>query len=147
MRGRQGLLRAAHREYLSEMAGSDAALLQIFLVILFGAVELSCGGDFRRKGPPEFAAGFQSVASLLRNRFLLRRVKENRGAVLSAEIRTLPVHLRGIVDLPKHIQELLVTYLCRVKRHLHYLGMAGFIRTNKIGRASCRERVEITVRE
>src|SRR5256884_6613775 len=88
MRGRQGLLRAAHREYLSEMAGSDAALLQIFLVILFRAVELSCGGDFRRKGPPEFAAGFQSVASLLRNRFLLRRVKENRSEEHTSELQS-----------------------------------------------------------
>ena len=109
------------------MAGGGAPLLQILLVILFRAVELSGAGNFRRNGPREFAAGFQGLARLLRDRFLLRGVKENRGAVLSAEIGALAVHLRGIVDLPKDIQELFVTHLCRIKRHLYYFGVAGFI--------------------
>lgn len=56
--------------------------------------------------------------------------KENRSAVLGAEIGALAVHLRGIVDPPKHIQELFLTHLCRVKRHFDYLGVAGFIATN-----------------
>src|SRR5690349_7425488 len=40
----------------SEMAGSGAALLQVFLVILFRAVERSGGGDLCRDGPPKLAA-------------------------------------------------------------------------------------------
>ncbi len=46
----------------SEMAGSYAALLQVFLVILFGAIERSCGRDFGGNGAFEFAADIDSGA-------------------------------------------------------------------------------------
>jgi len=46
----------------SEVAGGHAALLQIFLVVFFGAIESACGCDLRRDGPLESAAGIERCA-------------------------------------------------------------------------------------
>ncbi len=46
----------------SEMARSHAALLQIFLMVFFGAPESACGCDLRGDGPFESAAGIERRA-------------------------------------------------------------------------------------
>src|SRR5580693_9566951 len=54
-------------------------------------------------------------------------MKENRGAVLRAEVRSLAVHLRGIVCLPEHVEQFFVTHLRGIKRDLYHFRVAGFI--------------------
>jgi hypothetical protein len=43
----------------SEVAGGGAALFEIALVVVFGAIERAGWGDFRGDGLTEFAAGLQ----------------------------------------------------------------------------------------
>src|SRR6266704_3053771 len=53
---------------------------------------------------------------------------ENRRAVLRAEVRTLAIHLRRVMHLPKHIQQLSVIHSCRIKSHLYHFRVPGFVR-------------------
>src|SRR6266702_8632355 len=55
-------------------------------------------------------------------------MKENRRAVLRTEVRTLAIHLRRVMHLPKHIQQLFVIHFCRVKSHLYHFRVPGFVR-------------------
>src|SRR6266849_6445675 len=57
----------------SEVAARCAALLQIFLVIFFRAIEGARRRDFRCDRPLELSARFQRRARLFGNRFLLRK--------------------------------------------------------------------------
>src|SRR5258707_13476931 len=57
-------------------------------------------------------------------------MKKNRAAVLRAEVRSLAIHLSGVVSLPECIQQLFVTQYCRVEGHLHYFRVPGFIGAN-----------------
>jgi len=43
----------------SEVAGGHAALLQVLLVVLFGAIEGARGRDLRGDGPLEFSNGIK----------------------------------------------------------------------------------------
>src|ERR1700730_16922588 len=52
-------------------------------------------------------------------------MKKNSCAILSAEVRSLTVHLRGIVGLAKDIKELLVRHFRGLKGHLHDFRMPG----------------------
>src|SRR5947208_5645569 len=109
------------------MAGGHAALLQVLLVILFGAIERACGSNLRRDGSLEFSAGLDRRSRLLGCRFLLRRMEENRRAVLRAEVWSLAVHLRGVVSLPKHIKQLFVAHFRVIESHPHDFRMSRFI--------------------
>src|SRR5206468_2062760 len=109
------------------MAGGHAALLQVLLVILFGPIECACRSNLRRDGPFEFAGGFERRPRLLGSYFLFRRMEENRRAVLRAEVWSLAVCLRGIVSLPKNVEQLFVTHFRRIERHLHDFRVASFI--------------------
>src|SRR2546430_668758 len=114
----------------SKVAGRHAALLQVLLVILFGTIERACRRDLRRDGPLEFAAGIERCARLLCRGFLLRRMKENRRAILCAEVWTLPVHLCRVVSLPENVEQLFVTHFCGIERNLHPFRMPRFIPAN-----------------
>src|SRR2546425_11078070 len=57
-------------------------------------------------------------------------MKENRRAVLRAQIRSLAVHLRRVMSLPENVEQLFVTHFCRIERHLHHFGMPGFVCAN-----------------
>src|SRR5437773_12519994 len=98
------------------MAGGHAALLQVLLVILFGAIERACGSNLRRDGPLEFSAGLDRLSRLLGCRFLFRRMKENCCAVLRAEVWSLAVHLRRVVRVPEDVEQLFVTRFRRIER-------------------------------
>src|SRR6267154_2194131 len=50
-------------------------------------------------------------------------MEENRRPVLRSKIRSLPVHLRWIVHVPKGFHQRLVTHILRIKRHLHHFRM------------------------
>src|SRR6266853_2978 len=65
-------------------------------------------------------------------------MKENRRAVLRAEIRSLAVHLRRVMSLPENVKQLFVTHFCGIERHLHHFRMPGFVRANVfVGRIRC----------
>src|SRR6266852_1309900 len=55
-------------------------------------------------------------------------MKDNRRAVLRTEVRTLAIHLRRVMHLPKHIQQLFVIHFCRVKSHLYHFRVPSFVR-------------------
>src|SRR5439155_6374835 len=57
-------------------------------------------------------------------------MKENRRAILCAEVWTLPVHLCRVVSLPENVEQLFVTHFCRIERHLHHFRMPRFIRAH-----------------
>src|SRR5579872_3346232 len=57
-------------------------------------------------------------------------MKEDRRSVLRPKIRSLPVHLRRVMHLPEHIEQLLVAHFRRIKRHPHHLGMPRLVRAN-----------------
>src|SRR6267154_3181878 len=50
-------------------------------------------------------------------------MEENRRPVLCSKIRSLPVHLRWIVHVPKRFHQLLVTHFRWIERHLHHFRM------------------------
>jgi len=104
-------------------------VLQILLVILFGAIEGACGCDLRRDGrlnlplhPSPPAISWPPLPAPVNER--------NRRAILRAEIRPLAVDLRRVVSLPESVEQLFVTHFCRVKRHLHHFRMPRFVRAN-----------------
>src|SRR5882724_4206879 len=57
-------------------------------------------------------------------------MEENRRPVLCSKIRSLPVHLRWVVHVPKCFHQRLVTHLLRIKRHLHHFRMPRRIGTD-----------------
>ena len=59
-----------------------------------------------------------------------RRRIENLGAILVADIRSLPVDLRRIVNLEKEPRQPLIGDLRRVERHPHRLGMSRAVAAN-----------------
>src|SRR5581483_1457285 len=63
-------------------------------------------------------------------RLLLRRIIEDDAAILLAEIRTLPVELRRVVNLPESVEQLLVAHLLGIERDFHHLGVPGRVGTN-----------------
>src|ERR1700730_14940842 len=109
------------------MAGGGAPLFQVALVGFLGAVEgAGCevpGGD----GATEFSAGVESGFRFFCRGCLLGRMKEDRAAVLLAEIRALTVYLRRVVHFPEGVQKLLVAQLCWLVSHLHDFPVAGFV--------------------
>src|SRR5260370_1846984 len=102
----------------SEAARGGAALLKIALVVLLGAIKWTCCGDLRGDRAAEFSAGVQGGFRFFCRGFLLWRMKENRGAVLLAEIRPLAGYLRRRMHLPKSVQQLLIVYLRGIVGHL-----------------------------
>src|SRR6266571_1462414 len=57
-------------------------------------------------------------------------MKENRRAVLRADVRPLPVHLRRVMRLPEGIEQLFITQLRRIERNLHHFRVSRFARAN-----------------
>src|SRR5712664_1411387 len=57
-------------------------------------------------------------------------MKENRSAVLRAEVRPLAVQLRRVMSLPENVEQLFITHFCRIERYLHHFRMSGFVRAN-----------------
>src|SRR5215469_14885250 len=113
-----------------DVAACRSALFQITLVVFLGTPECARRRDFRGDGSAQFAARLERLLGLFRRGFLLRRMEKDRRAVLLAVIGALPVHLRGIVNGPENIQQLLVAELRRIKRDLHGFGVASSVRAD-----------------
>src|ERR1700719_318771 len=54
-------------------------------------------------------------------------MEKNRGAVLSAEVRTLAVYLGGGVSRPENIEQLFEGHFSGIKGDLHDFGVPGFV--------------------
>jgi hypothetical protein len=110
-----------------EMATGSAALFEIFLVIFLGAVEFASRGNFRGNGPLKFSAGVERGYCGFGFGFLFGGVKKDRGAVLLAEVRALPIHLRGIVQGKERLQQSFESNLFGIVGYLDDFGVAGFV--------------------
>ena len=92
--------------------------MQIQLMIILSIPPSPRLEDFRRDSltlPPLF---LRFVRDLLRLRFLLRSMIEDRGAVLRARIHALTVLGRGIVHFVEEFEEVCVLDLGGVKDYL-----------------------------
>src|SRR5580693_5871000 len=121
-----------------EVARRRAALLKIFLVVLLRAVKWPGCRDLRRDRPLELPARVQLGLHLLRGGFLLRRMKENRRAILRPEVGPLSIDLRRIVYAPEHLEQSLKTDLRRIERNLHDLSVPGLVGANILVRRILR---------
>ena len=109
------------------MAGAAGAF-HIVLVVILGRPEL---GALDHLGDDRLAAealGGGELGDVLLGRLrLLGRAAEDGRAVLVADVRTLAVELRGVVDHEEPFEQLAVRDLRRVEGHLHHLRMAGAV--------------------
>src|SRR6516225_956326 len=93
------------------MARAGAALLQIALVVLLGAIEGASRFNLGRYRTTQSPTSLEGGLGLFRRGLLLRRVEEYRRAILRADVRALAVYLGWIVQFPEGVQQLLVTHL------------------------------------
>ena len=105
------------------MAARAALLLEVLLVVVLGLVERLGRDDLGRHRLGELRLD----ARLGRDRrlLLLGRVEVDRRAVLAADVRPLPVPLRGVVRAPEEVEQLVVGDLLGVVLDLDRLGVAG----------------------
>src|ERR1700722_3886831 len=109
------------------MAGDRAALLQVLLVVLFGAPE---GLRRHHLGDDRLLKRFLLVQAdnrRFRGGLLLGRVKKYRAAILCSPVRTLTVELSGVVQFKKQIQQALIAHLRGIELHFHHFRMPGTI--------------------
>src|SRR5262249_10924842 len=111
-------------------AVADAALFQVALVVFLRGPEFGRGGDLGDDRPAEPARAILALSGGARRRLLLRRVEEDRRAVLVADVGALPVQRRRVVVRPEHLQQVVVGDLPRLVLHLHHLCMARPVRAD-----------------
>ena len=107
-----------------------AALFQIALVIFFRAPKLRGRLDLGHDWSIKFAALSYFLLRLFGRGFLFRRMIENHGAVLGADIRALSIQSRRIVVRPENVEELIVIDLGRIEFQLNNLSVASVIAAN-----------------
>src|SRR5260221_705023 len=109
------------------MAGSEAAFLEILLMIVLGAIEGLGRLDRGDDRPAEALRRFEPSLGRLGGCLLQRRVEEDRRAVLRPDIGALAVQGRRVMVLPEDVEELLIARSGRIALDLDDLGMAGFV--------------------
>jgi hypothetical protein len=111
-----------------EEPGALLPPLQVALVVLLGAPEgrrrLDRGHDRIPQAP------LHSLDHPARRLRLLVGVGEDHRAVLVADVRALPVELRGVVDLEVLRHQVLVAHLVRVEGHLGDLDVTRVARAH-----------------
>src|SRR5262249_14471018 len=117
------MLPRVHPARRPQLAGHLAMLLEVALVVLLGAPERGRVRDLGRDRPAPVR--LHRRQRRLGRRPLLRRVHEDGGAVLGADVQALAVLLGGIVLAPEHGQQLVVADPLGVVLHLDRLGVAG----------------------
>src|SRR5271157_5126817 len=116
----------------SEMAACAAVLLDVLLVILFGAPERRGGRDFGDNRATESAAGLEPLFQSSRCGLLGLVVIEDGRAVLTSDVGPLSVQCCRIVKFPEDLQQPLIVDLGRIKLNLNDLGMAGPVRADRL---------------
>src|SRR4051812_45624331 len=84
-------------------AAVRAGALRVLLVIVLGAVVRAQGRDLRHDLVWLFL--LRASQSRLRGLYLLGRARENRAAVLVANVRALAVPCGGVVDLEEDVEQ------------------------------------------
>src|SRR5438046_190013 len=117
---------------LGHLGGDDGAAIAliriaavIVAVVLLRRVEhleSDDGGDDR---VIPHLLGLELTDHLLHDRLLLRRVVEHGRTVLGADVRSLAVQSRGVVDGEEDVQQVAERYHRRVERDLYDLGVTG----------------------
>jgi hypothetical protein len=102
----------------------DTHPLVIALVIFLGAVEFRGRHYLRHDRPAEFAGFVEAALRFLGRLPLVLIGLKNDRTVLRAEVRSLPVERRGIVNLPKYFEQLLERHARRVILDLHDFGVS-----------------------
>src|SRR5262245_30372645 len=110
-----------------DVTDGEAALFEVLLVVLLGAVEGTGGDDLGHDGPLEAVLRGEPRDRRLGRGLLRGGMVEDRRAVLLAHVRALAVRGRGIVVRPEHVQEILVFHAGRIIRDLHRLRVAGAV--------------------
>src|ERR1700722_19540944 len=106
---------------------------QVVLMIALGRIETVQRLDTRRDGPREGVRLIQLRDVTFGYTPLLRVGHENRGAVLTAGIGTLPIELRGIVhDGESDLQELSIGDLRGIESDHHRFPVTGRARTYRL---------------
>lgn len=105
----------------------QAALLQVFLVIVLGAPEgcswNNLSDDLSREAP----RGLQLVFHFRGDSLLLWGVEEHDATILRAVIRPLAIELRGVVKLEEFFDQLFVRHLRRIEREMHDFSMTSAV--------------------
>src|SRR5690348_15921208 len=109
------------------MAGGQAILLEVALVILLPAPECGCGFDRGDDGTTESSGSRKSLLPLLRDAGLFGAVCEDHRAILRSHVGTLPVQLCWIVFHEEDVDELLIRHFLRVVGHLDDFCVAGAV--------------------
>src|SRR5690242_2160226 len=106
------------------MARPDSLLLEVPLVVFLSAIEVRCRNDLGHNRALKDVACLQCGHRVASLRFLFGVMKENRGAILGAEIGTLTVYRGRIMILEKYSQQFPIRQVLRIKFDLNGLGMA-----------------------
>ena len=115
----------ARRRSTLDMAGGEAALLQVLLVVILGLVEAAGGRDLGDDRAAEAAFVLQRLLRCLGGGLLLRRLEEDRAAVLLADVGALAIQRRRVVVLPEDGEQRVVADDGRVVLDLDDFGVAG----------------------
>src|SRR5690349_21602654 len=98
---------------------------EVLLVIVLGTIERARWNDLCRDRPGVALFLRDAILGHTRKTFLFRRVKENSGAILLAEVGALAVHLRGIMVGPEHVEQVVVAHLGGIELNLHRFGVTS----------------------
>src|SRR5438874_13763197 len=106
------------------------AFFQVTLMIFLRPEEFWRRFDLGHNLALESSALCHRILGFFRRGLLLRRMIKNNGAILCANIGPLAIQRRRIMICPENVEQFAIGNFRRIKFHLHYLGMAGFIRAN-----------------
>src|SRR5207245_6193084 len=73
-----------------------------------------------------------------------RRVRENRRAILRAEVRSLAIYLRRIVHVPERFDKRFVAHFLRIKSYLHNFRVSGLVSADILVRGIFSAAIAIT---
>src|SRR6185503_16164903 len=111
-----------------QLAAPEPVLFVILLMIFFSLPEGRSWNDLRCDRPAGLPARLELRPGGLGRGLLRRGMIKNYRSILRANIRSLAVSLRGVVILPKHVQQRVIADLGRIKLNLHRLRMSGAVR-------------------
>ena len=113
---------------------------EVALVVLLGAVEGGRGHDLRDDPSPVLS--LDALAGGQSRGLLLGGVKEDRRAVLAADVKPLAVSRRRVVDPPEAGEQIPIAHHRGVEPDLHRLGVAAVMTAHLpvggIGRVTAR---------
>src|SRR6185312_4898164 len=123
--GYSGALSGHMRGVLSDVAGRQAVLLQIALMVVFRYPEGGRGHDLRDDWFLEPAGLVKDLPGLLGQFLLLVVVVEDRRPVLRSHIRALAIGGGRVVVVPEDVEQRVVAHQCWIELDLDHFGVSG----------------------